>query len=100
VPIYVSSLFVSLEGRKGEVVTRTVDIRGEKDKPLRLEPVYFDLDKKAEYRIEEVTPEKSYRVLVTSLSDEEGFFQGILRLKTSYSEKPEILIRIRGRFGN
>lgn len=96
--IFVSMDVVHLEGRAGQVVTRIVEIRGEKEAPLRIHPVYFELAKRVAYQIEEVTPGKAYRVHFHNLSVQEQSYRGVLRLKTTYPEKPEILLWVVGNF--
>jgi len=100
VPIFVSSQYVRLGGVTGAKATGSIDIRAEKETPLSLEPVSFNLDKKATYRIEEVEPGKAFKVTFTNISESDETYLGFLTLKTNYPEKPEITIRIRGRFKN
>ena len=100
VPIFVSSRYVRLQGVPGARVTGSIDIRAEKEKPLSLEAVGFNLDTKATYRIEEITPGKAFKVSFTNISEANGTYLGFLKLKTNYPEKPEITIRIRGQFRN
>ena len=99
VPILVSSKLVYLHGKSAEAVKKTVEVKGELDKPLKIEPLEFNLKNKLSYKIEAVKPGKLYQVHFTSIPNTGDSFQGILRLKTNYSEKPEITIYIRGRFG-
>lgn len=99
-PIVVSDRVVLLRGTTREAVSRTVDIRGKLDKPLKLEPMDYTLDKKVTFSIEELTKEKHYRVTFTSIPNAGNYYQGLLRLKTSYPEKPEVMIHVRGRFIN
>jgi len=99
-PIVVSDRVVLLQGTTREAVSRTVDIRGKLDKPLKLEPIDYTLDKKVTFSIEELTKEKHYRVTFTSIPHVGNYYQGLLRLKTSYPEKPEVMIHVRGRFIN
>ena len=99
-PIVLSGRMVLLQGTTQEVITRTVDIKGELNKPLKLEPVDYTLDKKVKFNIEEVAKEKHYRVTFTSIPNVGNYYQGILRLKTSYTEKPELVIHVRGKFFN
>ena len=98
VPIFVSTRYVRLEGLPGDKVTKTVEIKAQKEKPLTLEPLSFNLDAKATYRIEEITPGKGYKVSFTNISGVPETYLGYLRLKTNYPEKPEISIRVRGKF--
>ena len=95
-PIVVSDRMVFLQGTHQETVTKTVDIKGELNKPLKLEPVDYTLDKKVKFNIEEVAKGKHYRVTFTSIPNVGNYYQGLLKLKTSYPEKPELVIHVRG----
>jgi hypothetical protein len=99
-PIVLSARMVLLQGTTQEAITRTVDIKGELDKPLKLEPVRYTLDRKVKFNIEEISQGKQYRVTFTSIPNVGNYYQGILKLKTSYPEKPEIVIFVRGKFLN
>ena len=99
-PIMVSDKMVFLQGTTQETITRSIDIKGELSKPLKLEPVDYTLDKKVKFNIEEVTKGKHYRVTFTSIPNVGNYYQGILKLRTSYPEKPELVIHVRGKFLN
>ena len=98
VPIYVSTKYVYLGGQAGQSVTKTVMIRAETEKPLILEQKLFDLKNKVTYRLEEVEQGRLFRVHFTNVPGPAKTYVGFLKLKTNYPEKPEITIRIRGRF--
>ena len=97
-PIMVSEKMVLLKGAYQEIVTKTVDIKGELKEPLKLEPIEFTLDKKAKFNIEEVTKGKHFRVTFTSIPNVGNSYRGILKLKTNYPEKPELVIYVMGKF--
>lgn len=99
-PIMVSDKMVFLQGTTQETIIRSIDIKGELNKPLKLEPVDYTLDKKVKFNIEEVTKGKHYRVTFTSIPNVGNYYQGLLKLRTSYPEKPELVIRVRGKFLN
>jgi hypothetical protein len=99
-PIMVSDKMVFLQGTTQETITRSIDIKGELGKPLKLEPVDYTLDKKVKFNIEEVTKGKHYRVTFTSIPNVGIYYQGLLKLRTSYPEKPELVIHVRGKFLN
>ncbi len=99
-PIVVSDRVVFLQGTTQETITRSIDIRGELNKPLKLEPMDYTLDKKVRFNIEEVTKGKHYRVTFTSIPNVGNYYQGLLKLRTSYPEKPELVIHVRGKFLN
>jgi hypothetical protein len=99
-PIVMSERMVFLQGTTQETITRSIDIRGELNKPLKLEPVDYTLDKKVKFNIEEVTKGKHFRITFTSIPNVGNYYQGLLKLRTSYPEKPELVIHVRGRFLN
>ncbi|VBB45918.1 conserved hypothetical protein [uncultured Desulfatiglans sp.] len=97
VPIHLSSSFVYLMGGQDETATRELEIRAELDKPLTLEPVFFDLDKIVQYKMEEIEKGKTFKLTFSTTPETPASFNGVLKLKTNYPERPEIPIRIRGR---
>jgi hypothetical protein len=99
-PIMVSDRVVFLQGTTQETITRSIDIKGELNKPLKLDPVDYTLDKKVKFNIEEITKGKHYRVTFTSIPNVGNYYQGLLKLRTSYPEKPELVIHVRGKFLN
>ncbi len=96
VPIYLSSRYVSLFGEEGQSVTRVIDIKAELDKPLKLDPMEFNLVEKVSYTIEEIEKGRKYRIMFKSIPGPPQTYGGFLKLKTNYPEKPEITVRIRG----
>ena len=96
--ISLSPKAVLFQGLANETITKTVNIRGGLDKPLKIKPVQFDLKKMLNYKIEEVQPGKLYQVHFTTIPGNHNYYQGSLRLKTNYPERPEITIEIKGRF--
>jgi hypothetical protein len=99
-PIMLSERVVFFQGTTQETITKSIDIKGELNKPLKLEPLDYTLDKKVKFSIEEVTKGKHYRVTFTSIPNAGNYYQGLLKLRTSYPEKPELVIFVRGRFLN
>ena len=98
VPIHLSSRYVDLRGRAGQTITKTITIRAELDKPLKLEPAHFDLSSKVIYRMEEAKAGKTFLIHLSNIPGSAETYQGFLKLKTNYPEKPEISITVRGRF--
>jgi hypothetical protein len=98
VPIYISTRYVYLQGQAGQTATRSVKIRAQLDKPLKLEPTRFDLSPKVLYRIEELELGKTFLIHFTNLPGSAETYHGFLKLRTNYPEKPEISIRVRGKF--
>ena len=98
VSIRVSPRSVNFRGEAGQTLTKTVHIRSGLNKPLTIEPTVFDLDKKVQYRIEPVQEGKNFRIVFTNIPGSAENYRGFLKLKTNYTEKPEIMIPIRGKF--
>jgi len=85
-------------GKKNRLRRETVEVKEGWKKPLKIEPVEFNLSNRLSYEIVEVKP-GSFTRSTSRASKHRRFFSGILRLKTNYPEKPEIRIYLRGRFG-
>lgn len=98
VPIYLFPKWVYLKGPAGKATTKTVTVKAEMSRPLELEPAQFDLSGKVTYRVEEVQAGRVFLIHFTHVPGEAKTYSGVLRLKTNYPEKPEISIKIRGRF--
>ena len=98
VPVFVSRRYVHIQGQGDKAVHRDVLIRAELNKPLSLTPVEFTLDKKVTYVLETIKKDKEYRIRFTSVPGVKENYRGLLKLKTNYSEQPEITISIYGRF--
>jgi hypothetical protein len=98
VPITISRRYVYLKGENDRKMSKTVEIRSNLDKPLVLDPAQFNLEGKLAYTLEEVEEGRLFRVSFTSIPGSRRTYQGFLKLRTNYPEKPEIVIRIRGRF--
>jgi hypothetical protein len=97
-PIWISPHSAELSGTIGESVTKSIEIKAGLEKPLSLEPSKFNLEGKATYKIEEIEKEKIFKVHITNVPGAASYFRGYLKLKTNYSEKPAILIKIKGKF--
>ena len=95
-PMRISSIYVGLYARPGQKVTRVVEIEAMLDKPLELHPAEFNLPDDVEYRIEEVTEGRKFRIHFSNIPGQPHRFKGYLKLKTNYEEKPKIKLRING----
>ena len=98
VPIYLSPRYVNFNGREGQSLTRVVEIRAGRDEPLTLTPSQFNLEGKLIYTVDEIEKGKIFKIRFTSIPGAPQTYHGFLNLETNYPEKPEINIRIRGRF--
>lgn len=77
-----------------------MDIKADPAKPLKIEPVDFNLNHRLTYHIEELSPGSHYRISFTSIPNRGDQFRGRLLLKTNYPEKPELSIFVRGQLIN
>lgn len=98
--IMVSPRAVFLQGKGTDAVTKSVEIKGDPARTLSIEPVDFSLNHRVKYAVEEISRGKHYRIHFTSIPKAADQYQGALRLKTNYPEKPELVIYVRGRFVN
>ena len=96
--ILVSPRSVFIQGKATETLTRSVHIKGDPDKPLKIEAVDFNLNHRLKYSIEELSPGEHYRIDFTSIPNTADQYRGRLLLKTNYPEKPQLSILVRGRF--
>jgi len=96
--IWVSSSRIYLSGKEGEPVHRRVEIRTDMDKPLELTPGAFTLSGQLTYELKEIEKGRRFEILFSSLPGSPRTYRGFLKLRTNYPRKPELTIRIRGRF--
>lgn len=98
VPIYVTSQHVYLRGPADRNVMSSVMVKGDGTRDLKLEETAFTLTEKVTYRLEEIEAGKHYRIHFTRLPGQVGVYRGILKLKTTYPEKPELAIGLTAQF--
>jgi len=98
VPIYLSNRYVHLTGIADRKITKTIMVKANENKPLTLEQSSFSLSKTVAYRIKEVEAGRVFKIHFTSIPGSVGIYRGVLKLKTNYPEKPEIIILIRAKF--
>ena len=97
-PISVSKKHISLQGPVGETASTTITIRAEKERPLNLQLIEFNLGDRVSYEIQEVEAGKLFRIHFSSIPGQAELYHGFLKLKTNYPKMPRITIRIRGQF--
>lgn len=97
VAIHVMPRYVSIFTPKETQMTRVVEIKAGLETPLTLEPLFFDLDGKVSYEIQEIHRGKVFHIVFTNDPGLEGSIQGLLALKTNYPESPEVRIPVRVR---
>jgi hypothetical protein len=99
-PIIISKDYVALRGSPGEVATDSVDIKALEKTPLKIDVAEYTLGDKVEFNIEQIEKGCHFKLNFKNKPGLSGMFSGQLKLKTNYPDKPEILVKIRGRFVN
>ena len=95
--IHLSSKYVYLVSNENQSITEVVEIRAELDRPLKLNPVKFNLEGKVTYSLEEIEAGRKFQIRFTNIPGPCEIYKGFLKLETNYPERPEITLRIRGR---
>jgi len=78
-------------------IQKSVEIKAGLERPLTLTPHQFNLENQLTYTLEELEKGKRFRIVFQSIPGRPQTYQGYLKLKTNYPERPLITIRIRGR---
>lgn len=95
--IYIKPQRVRLYGVEGKILSSEVTIEAGLDQPLELTPLQFNLEDKVTYAIETVEPGRKFKIRFTALNSTPQKFKGILKLKTNYAERPQLVINVDGR---
>jgi uncharacterized membrane protein len=98
--IKLSQRYLYLHGTVGQSITKQVDIEAGIDAPLRLTLKEFTVAEAVKYSLEEIEKGRKFRLKFANLPGGAETFSGFLKLETSYVQKPEITIYLRGRFRN
>jgi len=62
----------------------------------QIKPVFYDLKGKVEYEIKEIKKDRMYKIVFKKLPLNERKINGVLKIKTNYSEMPCFEIEIKG----
>jgi len=80
------------------VLTQSVEIIAQEEKPLNIKAGEFSLKDKMTFRLEETVKGKVFKLYFTNVPLPAGRFNGSLKLMTNYKDKPEIVFSISGDF--
>jgi hypothetical protein len=80
------------------VLTQSVEIIAQEEKPLNIKAGEFSLRDKMAFRLEETVKGKVFKLYFTNVPLPAGHFSGSLKLMTNYKDKPEITVPISGDF--
>ncbi|MDY7032874.1 MAG: hypothetical protein SVY10_13320 [Thermodesulfobacteriota bacterium] len=87
---------VHLRGLKGALITREVTIQAYEDLPLKLDDIKLSISDKVDYEMKTTKEGTVYRLIFMNKVNKEEKYRGMMQLKTNYSDKPLLKIRIYG----
>jgi len=87
-----------LNSDEGNVITKSVIITANEERPLEIEPTQFNIAERVTYNIEVMEKGRIFKVNFEYTPIEGDNFKGALILKTNYPEKPEISIPLNAKF--
>jgi hypothetical protein len=96
VPIYMSTERVRLKGKVGENIRNSIQVRGQKEIPLKLKEVSVNVPDKVDVKIHKQAEEQNYLVAFRNKLDTEGHYIGYATITTNYPDQPKIQIQILG----
>jgi hypothetical protein len=89
---------IKMIGYEGTVITQSVIISANMEKPLEIEPMRSNLSERVTHNIEVVEPGKIFKVNFNYTPLEGDNLNGELIIKTNYPERPNISIPVSARF--
>jgi len=95
-PILVKPSHILLRGILGESIEGLIHIRGQKEEPLVLKLASISNPDKIAVELQETDKPRGYKLKVKNILNKERDYVGQIRLKTNYTEKPEVRIKISG----
>ena len=96
VPISISRKLVYLGGFAGSITEKVVTIKAHNPTPLTLKPVSFSISDKVDYKMETLEKGRCFRIVFRNKCAAEERYNGYLKLRTNYPDKPIIAIRVIG----
>ena len=96
--VQVSPQRIKMIGYEGIVITESVIISANMEKPLEIEPTRLNLSERITYKIEVIEPGRMFKVNFNYTPLEGDNINGALILKTNYPERPNISIPVNARF--
>ena len=95
-PVVVTPQWVKLNGVVGDPIENAVSLRGQEQEPLIIELASVSIPDKVDVHLNEVEKGKSYELKLRNKVQGEARYAGDVKLTTSCSDKPEIVIRVTG----
>jgi hypothetical protein len=89
---------LNLNVNQGNIITQSVIITSNEERPLEIQPSQFKISERVTYDIEVMEQGRIFKVNFKYTPVEGDNFKGALILKTNYPEKPEISIPINVKF--
>ena len=87
---------VMLSGIVGQEIKKVVNFNANLDKPLIMEIQTSSLPGKFLCELKCIEKGKKYQLIIKNISKKENKYNGFITLKTNYTQKPEITIRVLG----
>lgn len=95
-PVLVNPMVANLRGAIGEEVEKTIEIRAQKEEPLKLEVLPDSIPDEVSVALKTVEKGRLYQLKFTNKSMNRGKYNGVVKLKTNYPESPELIVRVSG----
>jgi hypothetical protein len=95
-PILLKPHHARLTGMLGEETKTVVQIKGQKQEPLLLTLDSVSIPEKVEVELNEKEKGRLWELVVKSKERQQANFRGQAKLKTNYSDKPELVVGITG----
>jgi hypothetical protein len=96
VPVTIAPAFAQLNGVVGDAVENVVHLEGQKKEPLVVKLVSVSIPDKVGVELKELEKGRRYELKVMNKVEGEATYTGEVKLTSSYSERPEILIKVSG----
>lgn len=96
VPIQVSPQYGYLKGIVGDMPETTVNLKAQKEKPLKLEFDSTSIPDKIDVKLVEMEKGRHYQIRVKNKAQGVAFYNGEIQFKTNYTEIPILKIRVTG----
>jgi hypothetical protein len=88
--------YVGLWGVKGQVPVESIDIINNLSEPIKIIGVDNELPENVRWRLEDIKPGYSYRLVVEDISKTAGEYTGHLIVRTDHPQKPEFVVVVNG----
>lgn len=92
--------YVGLWGVKGHVPVESIEIINNYSEPIKITGVDNELPENVRWRLEDIKPGYSYRLVIEDISKTTGEYTGHLIVRTDHPQKPEFVVIVNGYITN